>query len=378
MRAIGSLLTGILLALAVPALLLALLLLTGAGVLRQGSPVAVAAASVLLVGLPVAGVALLVPWRALGVAIGALAWSMALIGGFPLFFPGERAAALAAGIGIVTGLGNLRLPPSIPLALDRLLPVFTRGTPTPPTAEPGDDGRLPASEPASTLLPAGSVVLPYEGSGGSLSIPVLVEGPRGTSAEVWMLFDTGATLTTLDRATLAAIGIDIPDDAPRINVRTAAGERRTPVVLVDKVWVGGIEVDGVTVGVCDRCAADDQVGLLGLNVSGRFKVTVDTSRREITLRARSDAVDRVLDVAPWLLIRATATRWGDGRTEVEVAADNSARREVSRARVAIRCGGTWIAELRAIPSGGSAAKTVSLPLGAHCDGYTVKLDGADW
>ncbi|RME20372.1 MAG: hypothetical protein D6798_20620, partial [Deltaproteobacteria bacterium] len=77
-------------------------------------------------------------------------------------------------------------------------------------------------------------------------------------------------------------------------------------------------------------------------------------------------------------IEATATRWQDGRIEVEVRAENRAPRTIAAAQVGIRCDDTWVAELREIPPHGRARTTVGLPMGADCDGYSVALEGARW
>ena len=106
------------------------------------------------------------------------------------------------------------------------------------------------------------MILPTEGSKGTLKVPVTVEGPKG-QFEVSMLFDTGATLTTLNRATLKRIGGKVPRDAPQMTMQTAAGPQTTTIVSVDRLWVGGLEVKGVTVSVCEPCATGGTVGLLG-------------------------------------------------------------------------------------------------------------------
>ena len=98
------------------------------------------------------------------------------------------------------------------------------------------------------------VALPYEGQGHSLAIPVQFK-----NAEISMLFDTGASVTTLDEATLHRLGVKVPSDAPELKLRTANGERSARLVQVPELWIGGMKVAPVTVGVCEECA-DDQIG----------------------------------------------------------------------------------------------------------------------
>lgn len=353
--------------------LLALSLYLGAGVLRGATPGALSVFSGLLVVVPT--LALAGGLRRAGpAAIAASAlWPVGLVLGFPVFFPGERAMALHTGLSAVM----MPLGGSPPLdwskRLDDRLPSFGGAHAPPTAAQP-----LVLSAAPTSLLGADQVALPFEGEGRTLSIPVTVEGPGGRDEDVWMLFDTGATLTTLDTATLKKIGVRVPADAPEVTVHTAAGERSTRLALVDRVWVGGLAVEGVTVSVCDECGGDSTVGLLGLNVSGRFLATVDHQRSELVLEPQGGAENRALDIGHWLDLGATATRWPDGRVDVEVRAKNRANRPVALASVAIACDKTWLATLTDLAAGEADTVVVSLPVGSTCEGYTVRLERAIW
>ena len=90
-------------------------------------------------------------------------------------------------------------------------------------------------------------------------------------SEIWLLFDTGASLTTLDEATLADLGVDIPEDAPVVQASNSEWSEKSRLVLLSDVWLGGLYVGHVTVAVCEPCADERTKGLLGLNVSGRFR-----------------------------------------------------------------------------------------------------------
>ncbi len=223
------------------------------------------------------------------------------------------------------------------------------------------------------------VILPYEGEGRSLRIPVEIEGRGGRSLDLAMVFDTGATFTTLDRGTLRALGISVPNDAPTLRFQTAGGERESQLVLVDRLWVGGLAVDGVTVGVCDDCASDDSAGLLGLNVSRRFKVTVDQERHELVLEPRIGPQDASHDVLPWVELGATATRFPDGRVEVGVRLANHSHRDLDEAEVTVSCGEGWAVPIGPVAAGEEGETTMSLGLGTRCaEGYTVALSRALW
>lgn len=332
-----------------------------------------AAASVLLPVLPVAGVWALTGRRREGLAIGLLAWPILLLAGLPGYFPGEVSGAISTGMAVFASPGGAEVARS----------AARLGTALSAPVEATDVGHLPAEAatvpgpecpPPSAVTATDAVALPYEGQGHSLAIPV-----EFGDVELQMLFDTGASLTTLDRASLRRIGVAIPSDAPEVTLRTANGERTARLVLIPKVWVGGLLVEGVTVGLCEECAGDRTSGLLGLNVSGQFLVTVDTARKEVVFQVRQGGVERIVDISPWMDVKATATLYPDERVEVAVEAVNNAARDVQSAKVGIRCGEqTFEVTLPAVPAGDRATKSATLPRGTNCDRYRVTLESARW
>lgn len=367
--------------LAIPGTLLALALLLGAGVLRQGDPALVALGAGLLVLLPAMGLGALVPDRGLGLTLGLLLWPPVLLAGMPLYFPAERGDALASGLAVMALPLGLTPPHALARRLDAALPAPRPVRPPAVRAEPlaqASPGASP-TPPAARSDDAGEValLLPYEGRGRSMIVPVVVEGPAG-EAEVRMLFDTGATLTTLDPATLARIGVRVPPDAPEVIVRTAAGERSARLVVIERLWLAGVEIEGLTVSVCEACAEGETRGLLGLNVSGLFRTTVDHAREELGLEPRPPPWDRHLDVAPWLTLDATATRWEDGRVEVELRAENGADRAILDAEVAVDCAGSWQILLPRVEARAKTSRTVALPVGTVCQEFRIGLQRARW
>ncbi|MFZ5478212.1 MAG: retropepsin-like aspartic protease family protein [Myxococcota bacterium] len=348
--------------------------LIGLGVVRELPPAQVAAAASLGTILPVAGIWALGNRETWALVAGAWIWPVLLLLGLPGYFPGEVPGAIGTGFAVVAAPGGPDLTARAAQLGERVgAPVAT----TAPKGEaPPDEAEraLPDCVPAAVAAPGDQVALPYEGTGHSLAIPV-----QFGDVELPMLFDTGATVTTLNRASLRKLGVDVPPDAPEITLRTANGERKTRLVLVPRVWVGGLPVDGVTVGVCEECADGRTVGLLGLNVSSQFLVTVDTQRKEVVFQAREGAQERLIDVQPWLDVTATATMFPDRRVEVEVTAANNATRAVASAEVGVTCGDDRFAvKLADVAPGERARKTASLPRGSECRDYRVTLDRARW
>lgn len=374
--------------LGLPLALLAFVLFVGLGVLRQAPAVLAIATAGLAVLLPVLGLGSLGRDGTTGRALALPLVGAFLLSTFEVYLPGERAAALAAGLGTVLAGAGLPPAPGLAQGIDRALPSLPAGrTPAPPAlpAQPEAQAAPSLSEtraaprrPPSDTGAADHVVLPYEGQGRSLRIPVAVEARE--TLEVSMIFDTGATFSTLDPATLQRLGIAVPVDAPTLRVQTAGGERETALVLLDRVWVGGFAVDGVTVGVCEPCSDQESVGLLGLNVSRNFLVTVDQARQELVVTPRPNAqADDTANIQPWVELVATATRYPDGRVEVETELFNDAPRGLASAEVTVDCGETWTVPVGPVGPAGSRVTTASLPLGQVCEqGYAVRLTHALW
>jgi len=353
---------------------LALCALIGLGLVRELHPVQVAATATLVTCLPVIGVWAAGGRRAEAAAVGLAGWSVALLVGLPGYFPGEVGGAISSGLAVLVapaGEGASRAAARFGRTLAEPVAKAPAGTPPLPEAE-----RPPPDCPPPPVAPStpDQVALPYEGQGHSLSIPVAFG-----DTELQMLFDTGASVTTLNRATLRQLGVPVPADAPEITLRTANGERTARLVLIPKLWVGGLPVEGVTVGICEECADDHTSGLLGLNVSGQFLVTLDTARREVVFQVRPGDPERLTDVAPWLEVRATATLFPDDRVEVEVEGVNRAPRPIRSARVGIRCGDeVFQVKLSDVPARGVGTGRAALPRGVDCASYTVTLDSARW
>jgi hypothetical protein len=253
-------------------------------------------------------------------------------------------------------------------------------------APPGPPGRdaAPAAPAPTACVPADtvdSVVLPYDGDGRGVHLTVQAQA-NGHEREVPLLFDTGATLTTLDRATLRSLGIDVPPDAPVLEVRTANGPARVPIALVPRMWVGGLEVGGVTVGVCEPCADARSSGLMGLNVTGRFLVTVDTVRRELTFVPRAEAADRVLDVSPWLDVDASLQGRGFRGVLATLTVRNRAPRAVLDATARLQCADGsdrhWDVPLGSVDALSTATRDMRLDDPDDCRAWRVRLHAARW
>ena len=364
--------------------LLAFLSLVGLGILRQSPSWAVAVGASALVVLPAAGIGAMFRWKPAGVGLGMVVWPVAVLAGLPVWFPGERVAAISTGMGFLAApLGEESSRQFADLGERMALLAGEEklaGEPPPPEAEPVITRLSEPPPPPERVEPleGDQIALPYEGAGRSLRIPVVFEDD-GEESERWMLYDTGATYTTLTPEALRELGVEVPPDAPIVTLQTANGERQSKLVLLDRVWIGGFPVEGVTVAVCEECGGGEDAGLLGLNVSGQFTVTTDPSRREMVLEPLGQDADRHLDVGHWVEIAATATVWSDGRVVVDVSADNMVDLPMQDLVVDIECSGqTWQATFEELAPLAEADTRVSLPRGTTCTEYRIALSSGSW
>jgi len=379
--------------LAAPPLVLAAGTLTGLGLLR-GVPLGPAAlVALVMTVVPSLGVARLLSRR---FTLSCWLWCVLLLVGLPLYFPGEREEATRVGLGNLSaflgsetsramgaaGAWTVALlgsdpTPAVPLPPEPSLPPVPTPVPTPTVRVPlSIDGLEPVAS-----WPGGldeGVELPYEGDSSSLRIQVEIDGPV-TGEEFTMIFDTGATFTTLDYASLSAIGVRVEADAPRVTLLTANGTIEASLVLVDAVWLGGAPVEWVTVAVCDSCTNYPAVGLLGLNVSQRFQVSLDHDRQSISLRPRASRDNRTLDIRNWLRIRSEITENWDASVELRVTGMNDSHHEIQHVAIDLQCKNSrFEIDLDSIPADGESTTRLELPRGTDCREQSFEVTQALW
>ena len=164
-----------------------------------------------------------------------------------------------------------------------------------------------------------------------------------------------------------------------MTLQTAGGLIEADLVLVDAIWLGSEGVEWITVAVCDSCASPPAAGLLGLNVSQRFQVSINHDRQAIALRRRRGADDRSLDIRNWIQIRSEAQEAWNGRVDVELTVFNSSRQEIESAVVHLECTGAGFAiQVDAIPPHGEASTQAELPRGTDCRQQEIELSRANW
>lgn len=344
----------------------------GLGVARQGAAPAVALTATMLVFAPAILVgAMQRDGRTGRVGVVLFCWSSILFLSLPLYFPGERRDAVATGMGLLTGDFQAegvakRISDALPDEPDLAIAQV-------PQAVPVEAEVLPPAAP----LDDHEIALPYEGEGRRLSVPVVFDH-EGVTVESFMMLDTGATYTTLPQSVLARLGAVPAADAPEIVLHTANGERTAKVVLLDRVWLGDLHLDGVAVTTCEDCANDETDGLLGLNVTGAYNTTIDADRREVIFSQRA-SFNRRLDLRPFADLQARFIRYPGGRVEVVVDLDNRSARDASSVAARVTCDASeWMVELGALPANDALSLRRRLPRHERCETYQIILDDARW
>ncbi|MCP5044778.1 MAG: hypothetical protein GY944_27425 [bacterium] len=381
--AIGVWLGRLVLVLSLPPLALALCAMTGLG-LDQNLPSQLALVGALcVVVLPALGLAATFGGGTIAHGLALASVSIGLLLAFPGYFPERRESATRVGLEYFSRhLGEDRRARVIELGLT-LLGRFGPEPVRTIRAQPND------SSAARTDLEAESAQrkreedrrstwIPYEGDGQTIIIPAHIDGPN-FGEQLRFVFDTGATLTTISKDVLELLDIAIPDDAPEVTLHTAAGEMQARLVLIDAIWLDEQVVEWITVAVCKHCASSNADGLLGLNVSSHFRVSIDHEAQEIELVPRRGRRNRRLDVQPWLELNSVLRRWEDGRLELVINVNNRAPRAIKRSVLEVKCSDElFTIHLDPIPALGSVSQPASLPWGTRCETFEVVPVAAAW
>lgn len=163
--------------------------------------------------------------------------------------------------------------------------------------------------------------LDYERAGQS----ILVKAAVGRH-EVYFIFDTGASYTTLTSEFAALVGAAPAATNPRAMMQTAGGMREAPFGLLRSLRLGQQRLENVTFTVCDACGHHYKglpvVGLLGLNVLRRYRISMDDSNGVVELEPHRGFDDRSADIEPWIegevLASYLDTKAGAMKSRVEV------------------------------------------------------------
>ena len=190
---------------------------------------------------------------------------------------------------------------------------------------PDPSGRLAAAAPTHAIVRV-------DVERDMMLAPIVVNG----SVHGRLIVDTGASLTVLAPEILRALGLAIPADAPRVDLRLADGRVvPRPIVRIAALRVGDMTVEDLDVAVSERAGPGD--GLLGQNFLRHFRVSIERERSRMVLETgRPAPPPRVTGtstrawaapVASWSVGDAWRFRWrgpgDDGTYDSHVLGDET-------------------------------------------------------
>lgn len=223
-------------------------------------------------------------------------------------------------------------------------------------------------------------------TGSSMLIEAKVQG-----RDVLFLVDTGASYTTLTPWFAKLIGASPPSDAPTASFQTAGGITAMPFGVMASLEFGGVTHRHVTFSMCKSCGDVDSskrkrpiVGLLGMNVLGRYKMDMDGDKLGLFKSTRYE--NRRADVSPWIALDSFEP--GDeavgGEWPITLKLENKSGRDIKGATVAVRCrvatkGLSWEVEVDRMPEGRVTSLSISSKVApSGCGQVDVDVLDAEW
>lgn len=113
-----------------------------------------------------------------------------------------------------------------------------------------------------------------------LAVPAVLNGSTmGT-----FLVDTGASYTVITKRMAQKLGIEVTADTPKMSLITANGYIQAPIVTVERLSLGGVEVRNIKVVIQDLGNDPLLAGLLGMNFFKGMDLTVREDKLVLSLR----------------------------------------------------------------------------------------------
>ena len=234
--------------------------------------------------------------------------------------------------------------------------------------------------------------VPVRRQGTAMFVEVEIGGKRAL-----MMVDTGASLTTLTPAFATSLGLLPGPGAPKLEFQTANGRVQSPLGMIKALKLGSQQVRRVTFGVCESCGgklpgeASEVVGLLGMNVLGRFRMKVDTGAKELELESNLGTSDTAADLSPWLAIKLTPSPRPPKKAQKEkrtgflsLEVKNRAPYAIRQLVLSLQCVSQeeGRVEFKSDPVDLGATKTKQVPihtsLQGACEEANVEVAGGQW
>jgi clan AA aspartic protease (TIGR02281 family) len=146
------------------------------------------------------------------------------------------------------------------------------------TEESGEDAG------SAELAMSTDIILDTTRRGSQHIVGIGLEGRGGNRVQESLLVDTGADRVVLPASLIARLGIS-PRDLKQREMQTANGKSSARIGTIRALWLGGTRVTNVDVAFIDDAKLGSS-GLLGMSVLGRYKLTIDDERSQITLSSK--------------------------------------------------------------------------------------------
>lgn len=156
-----------------------------------------------------------------------------------------------------------------------------------PETQRGNAGRIQSIEPPRVPQPAAPIApskasIPFEKQGQV----VIVEAMLNKKTAAKFVVDTGASYTMISSAVAKELDIDTEQNRRTAPFQTANGVIQAPLVSLDSITVGGMEIRNLTAAVHDVLADSRIAGLLGLNFLSNFRMDIDTQKGVLHLEKK--------------------------------------------------------------------------------------------
>ena len=156
-----------------------------------------------------------------------------------------------------------------------------------PETQRGNAGRIQSIEPPRVPpppvpIPPSKASIPFEKQGQV----VVIEATLNKKTAAKFVVDTGASYTMISSAVAKELDIDTEQNRRTAPFQTANGIIQAPLVSLDSITVGGMEIRNLTAAVHDAVSDARISGLLGLNFLSNFRMDIDTQKGVLHLEKK--------------------------------------------------------------------------------------------
>jgi clan AA aspartic protease (TIGR02281 family) len=115
---------------------------------------------------------------------------------------------------------------------------------------------------------------------------LVVPGLANDTEQLWLLVDTGASITAIARHTAQRLGLNLRRPLRRVEATTADGVSRVPIVSLQRLQIGQTTIDNLEVAVINLPSDAGVDGVLGMNFydqAGIKRVTLELDTETLVL-----------------------------------------------------------------------------------------------